>query len=89
MGFPGDSDGEEFTCNVVDLGLIPGLARSPGGGHGNPPQHACIKNPHGQSNLTDYIQFMGLQSLIRLGIPHSWFTVLLLSDMLHCDSVFL
>ena len=30
LGFPGDSDGEEFTCNVGDLGLIPGLGRSPG-----------------------------------------------------------
>ena len=33
MGFPGDSDGEESTCNVGDLGSIPGLERSPGGGH--------------------------------------------------------
>ena len=36
MGFPGDSDGKESTCNAGDLGLIPGLGRSPGGGHGNP-----------------------------------------------------
>ena len=28
--FPGDSDGEESTCNVGDLGSIPGLGRSPG-----------------------------------------------------------
>ena len=33
MGFPGDSDGKESTCNVGDLGSIPGLERSPGGGH--------------------------------------------------------
>ena len=32
----GDSDGGESTCNAGDLGLIPGLGRSPGGGHGNP-----------------------------------------------------
>ena len=36
MGFPGSSDGKEYTCNEGDLGLIPGLGRSPGGGHGNP-----------------------------------------------------
>ena len=36
MGFPGGSDGKESTCNVGNLGLIPGLGRSPGGGHGNP-----------------------------------------------------
>ena len=35
MGFPGGSAGKESACNVGDLGLIPGLGRSPGGGHGN------------------------------------------------------
>ena len=30
VGFPGGSAGKESTCNVVDLGWIPGLARSPG-----------------------------------------------------------
>ena len=33
-GFPGVSDGKEFACNVGDLGLIPGLGRSPGEGKG-------------------------------------------------------
>ena len=28
MGFPGSSDGKESTCNVGDLGSIPGLGRS-------------------------------------------------------------
>ena len=28
-----------------DMGLIPGLARSPGGGHGNPFQYSCLENP--------------------------------------------
>ena len=31
-GFPGDSDGKESACSVGDLGLIPGLGRSPGEG---------------------------------------------------------
>ena len=34
-GFPGDTDGKESTCNEGDLGLIPGLGRSPGEGNGN------------------------------------------------------
>ena len=34
--FPSGSDGKESACNAGDLGLIPGLRRSPGGGHGNP-----------------------------------------------------
>ena len=28
-----------------DVGLIPGLGRSPGGGHENPLQYACLENP--------------------------------------------
>ena len=28
-----------------DLGSIPGLGRSPGGGHGNPLQYSCLENP--------------------------------------------
>ena len=31
--------------DVKDAGLIPGLERSPGGGHGNPPQCSCPENP--------------------------------------------
>ena len=31
--------------DVIDVGLIPGLARSPGGGHGNPLQYSCLENP--------------------------------------------
>ena len=38
MGFPGGSDGREPVRNAGDLGSIPGLARSPRGGHGNPLQ---------------------------------------------------
>ena len=30
LGFPCGSGGKESTCNVGDLGLIPGLGRSPG-----------------------------------------------------------
>ena len=41
----GDSDGKEFACNAGDLGSIPGLGRSPGGGHGNPLQYSCLENP--------------------------------------------
>ena len=34
LGFPFGSAGKESTCNVGDLGLIPGLGRSPGEGVG-------------------------------------------------------
>ena len=37
-----------------DVGLIPGLGRSPGEGHGNPHQYSCLKNPmdRGASGVT-------------------------------------
>ena len=37
-------DGRESACNAGDLGLIPGLGRSPGEGHGNPFQYSCLEN---------------------------------------------
>ena len=36
------------------MGLIPGLGRSRGGGHGNPLQYSCLENPHGQRSLAGY-----------------------------------
>ena len=36
MGFPGSSAGKESSSNAGDLGLIPGLGRSPGEGIGYP-----------------------------------------------------
>ena len=36
VGFPGSSDSKESACHAGDLGLIPGLGRSPGEGNGNP-----------------------------------------------------
>ena len=36
LGFPCDSAGKESICNVGDLGLIPGLGRSPGERKGYP-----------------------------------------------------
>ena len=34
--------------DIRDTGLIPGLERSPGEGHGNPLQFSCLKNPNGR-----------------------------------------
>ena len=54
MGFPGGSDSKESACNVGDMGLIPRLGRSPGGGHGNPLQYSYLENLHGQRSLAGY-----------------------------------
>ena len=48
MGFPGGSVVKNTPASAGDIrdtGLIPGSGRSPGGGHGNPLQYSCLKNP--------------------------------------------
>ena len=39
------ASGKESTWNVGDVGLIPRLSRSPGGGNCNPIQYSCLRNP--------------------------------------------
>ena len=62
-GFPGGSAGKESARNAGDLGLIPGLGRSPGEGKGNPLQYSCLENSmdyivpgvtKSQTHLSDY-----------------------------------
>ena len=43
MGFPDSSVGKESTCNAGDVGLIPGLRRSPGEGKGYPLQYSGLE----------------------------------------------
>ena len=46
LRLPSDSSRKEFTCQVGDIrdtGLIPGLGRCPGGGHGIPFQDSCLE----------------------------------------------
>ena len=35
----------ESACNAGDMGLIPELGRSTGGGNSNPLQYSCLENP--------------------------------------------
>ena len=44
LGFPGGSAGKEYACNAGDLGLVPGLGRSPGEGKGYPLQYSGLEN---------------------------------------------
>ena len=54
IGFPGSSADIESACKAGDPGLIPGLGRYPGRGHGNPYQYSGLENPHGQRSLEGY-----------------------------------
>ena len=42
------SNGDESACNAGDMGSVPGLGRSPGGGYSNQLQYSHLENPHGQ-----------------------------------------
>ena len=53
-GLPCSSNSKESACNTGDQGSIPGLGRSPGGGHGNLLQYSCLENPHGQRSPVGY-----------------------------------
>ena len=44
---PGGSAVKNLPANEGDMGSIPGLRRSRGGGHGNPLQGPCLENPMG------------------------------------------
>ena len=41
-GFPGGAEVKASSCNVGDLGSIPGSGRSPGEGNDNSLQHSCL-----------------------------------------------
>ena len=78
MGFPGSSEVKASACNEGDLGLIPGLGRSPGEGNGNPLQYSCLENPmdggawwatvHGvaksRTRLSDFTFFLSLKLIV-------------------------
>ena len=36
---------KDSACNAGDVGSIPGLGRSPGGGNGNSLLYSCLENP--------------------------------------------
>ena len=43
--FPWWLNGEESACSAGNMGLIPGVGRSPGEGNGYPLQYSCLENP--------------------------------------------
>ena len=63
MGFPCGSAGKESACNVGDLGLIPGLGRSPGEGKSYPLPYSGLENfmdciAHGITKMKNCTNFI-------------------------------
>ena len=82
LGFPCGSAGKESSCNVGDLGSIPGLGRSPGEGKGYPLQYSgletsidCIVHVVAESDKTEWLSLLKPSLLLKVfgdlsGRPH-------------------
>ena len=80
-GLPRWLSGKDSTCNAGatgDAGLIPGLGRSPGGGHGNPLQYPCLENPVNKRAWWATVQ----------RLSKSWTQLMQLSMYTRTDSVY-
>ena len=63
-GFLGGSDRKESARNVGDLGLIPGVGRSPGEGNGYPLQYSGLRIPWTE-------ELVGVQSMRSQRVGHN------------------
>ena len=52
--------------HITDAGLMPGLGRSPGGGHNNPTPVSLSREPHGQRRLMGYSPWCNIYLFIKL-----------------------
>ena len=72
-GCPGGSDGKESACNEGDLGLIPGLGRSPGEDNGYQFQYSwaslvaqTVKNQPAMQET--WVRSLGWEDLLEEGM---------------------
>ena len=76
LGFPDSSAGKESACNAGDLGLIPGLGRSPGEGKGYPLQYSGLENsmnsPETDPDLPVNIQESLAEAWVGCGLLQGW-----------------
>ena len=72
--FPGGSEDKASVCSAGDLGLIPGLGRSPGEGNGNALQYSCLENPMDRGAWWATVHRVPIHfeySSVYMFIPHS------------------
>ena len=69
MGFPGGTAGKESACNAGDLGLIPGVARSPGEGNSYPLQYSGLEN-----SMDCVVHWVDPHSMGSQRVRHDWAT---------------
>ena len=86
MGFYGGSADKESACNAGDLGLIPGLGRSPGEGNGYPLQYSGLENSmdcivHGVAKSRTWVTFTTLPWCTDLLKPFSYITLMPMTEV--------
>ena len=99
MGFPGGTAVKTLPANAGDardLGWIPGLGRSPGGGHGHSLQCSCLENPldrgvrqatvHRVAQSQTHLKRLGTHTYIYLCVCVWHMVLLLYPDMGFCLS---
>ena len=95
VGFPCGSAGKESTCNVGDLGLIPGLGISPGEGKGYPLQYSGLVNsmdyivhgvPKSRTQLSDFHSLTHSMTNVYLSFSPLPLTLLLFSAFCKASS---
>ena len=72
-GFPGGSDGKEFSYSAGDPGSVPGWGRSPREGNSHPLQYSCLENPMDRRRLAGcspwdcmYYEMVTVMSLVSI-----------------------
>ena len=97
VGFPCGSAGKESSCNAGDLGLIPGLGRSPGEGKGYPLQYSGLENSMNcivrgvtkrQTQLSDFY-FISLQIYCDMLACYVVVTMIFFFFFKNCKSYYL
>ena len=71
LSFLGGSDGKESACNAGDLGLIPGVGRSPGERNGYPLQYSCLENPMDRGASWPRVHEVTTESDTTEGLTHT------------------
>ena len=90
--FPGGSAGEEYVCNVGNLGSVPGLGRSPREGKGYAVQHSGLENsmdcisPCGSKKL-DTTEQLSLHIVLTFLTSHCTLASLFSAFLLECSSL--
>ena len=79
------SDGKESTWHAEDLGLIPGLGRSPRGGHSNPLQYLAWRIPWTEE--PGRLQSMGSQRVRHDRVTFTFTLGMLDSPVLLCSDI--